>query len=52
MLPRQWVGMVLVFLGLGLDTYFGKATKKQHHHDTLDYPQPKEKQLEVTSSPV
>ena len=25
LLTRQWVGVALVFLGLGLDVYFGKA---------------------------
>ena len=34
LLGRQWVGVVLVFVGLGLDAYFGKAIKKTHgHHD-------------------
>ena len=23
--PRQWVGVVLVFLGLGLDVFYGRA---------------------------
>lgn len=27
----QWVGTVLVFLGLGLDAKFGKGTKKTSH---------------------
>lgn len=25
LLPRQWMGVVFVFLGLGLDMYYGKA---------------------------
>ncbi len=25
LLTRQWIGVVLVFMGLGLDIYFGKA---------------------------
>ncbi|XP_049716962.1 solute carrier family 35 member B1 isoform X1 [Elephas maximus indicus] len=29
--PMQWVGTVLVFLGLGLDAKFGKGTKKTSH---------------------
>ncbi|KAM4823938.1 solute carrier family 35 member B1 isoform X2 [Ictidomys tridecemlineatus] len=29
--PMQWVGTVLVFLGLGLDAKFGKGTKKTTH---------------------
>ncbi|NXE71044.1 S35B1 protein, partial [Calcarius ornatus] len=29
--PMQWVGTVLVFLGLGLDAKFGKGVKKTSH---------------------
>ncbi|XP_058140001.1 protein FAM117A isoform X2 [Dasypus novemcinctus] len=29
--PMQWVGTVLVFLGLGLDAKFGKGAKKTSH---------------------
>ncbi|NWH83451.1 S35B1 protein, partial [Aegithalos caudatus] len=29
--PTQWVGTVLVFLGLGLDAKFGKVVKKTSH---------------------
>lgn len=32
LLSRQWVGVVLVFIGLGLDIAFGKPTKRHHHH--------------------
>ena len=32
LLPRQWVGVVLVFIGLGLDVVFGKPTKRHLHH--------------------
>lgn len=32
LLSRQWVGVVLVFIGLGLDVAFGKPTKRHHHH--------------------
>ena len=32
LLSRQWVGVVLVFIGLALDVAFGKPTKRHHHH--------------------
>ena len=28
LLTRQWIGTVLVFVGLGLDAYFGKVVSK------------------------
>lgn len=34
LLPRQWVGMMLVFTGLGLDAYQGKAKQKPSTQDT------------------
>ena len=27
LLTRQWVGVVMVFVGLGIDAYFGKAAR-------------------------
>ena len=41
LLPRQWVGVVLVFLGLLLDVFYGKSTKpertkvKANGHESL-----------------
>lgn len=27
LLPHQWVGVVMVFVGLGIDAYYGKASR-------------------------
>ncbi|XP_019637760.1 PREDICTED: solute carrier family 35 member B1-like [Branchiostoma belcheri] len=32
MLPRQWLGVLLVFSGLAGDSYFGKAKKTKENH--------------------